>query len=75
MLFGTEKMKNGTYENILEKISSVTLFPIGRYTFVPNMGIVSQTMPWEWSYLARMASNLYMFIDDRPSCGGILRKV
>ena len=75
VLSGTEKMKNGTYGNILEKLSSVTLFPIATYTFVPNVGTLSQNMPWEWSYAARLAWNPYMFIDGRPLCGGILGEV
>ena len=67
--------ENGTYGNILEKLSSVTLFPIVTYTFVPNVGTLSQTMPWEWSYVARLAWNPYMFIDGRPLCGDFLGEV
>ena len=35
------------------------------YKYVPNLGTISQTMPWEWSELAPLASNLKMFIPDR----------
>ena len=52
--FGTQKTKNDIYKNNLKKLSSVTLIPIPSYTYVPNMGILSQTMPREWSHLGRL---------------------
>ena len=58
-------MKNDVLINNFKKLSSVILFPIPRYIYVPNMRTLSQTMPWELSYLGRLVWNLYMFIDDR----------
>ena len=61
-------MKNDIYIHNLKNLTSATLFSIPRYTYVPNMGTLSQTMPREWSYLGRLVWNIYMFIDDRPFC-------
>ena len=58
-------MEDGIYTNNLKKISSETLLPIQKHTYVPNMGSLQQTMLWKWSYLGRLLWNLYMFIDDR----------
>ena len=49
-------MKNDIYKNNLKKLSSVTLLPIPRYTYVPNMGTLSQTIPRKWLYLGRLTS-------------------
>ena len=68
-------MKNDIYKNNLKKLSSVTLFPMPSYTYVPNMDTLSQTMPREWSHLDRLAWNLYMFIDDRAFCEELSWKV
>ena len=58
-------MENNIYKNNFKKLSSTQLFPISRYTYVPNMDILSQTMSREWSYLDHLDWNLYMFIDNR----------
>ena len=59
-------MENDIYTNNLKKISSATLLPIPKHTYVPNMGTLSQTMLWKWSYLGRLLWNLCVVIDDRP---------
>ena len=67
--------KNDIYKICLEKLCSITLFVIPRYTYVPNMGTLSQTMPREWSYLGCLSWKLYMFIDDRTYCDGFFCKI
>ena len=61
-------MKNDIYKNNLKKLSSVTLLQIPRYTYVPNMGILSQTMPREWSYIDHLSRNLYIFVERWSFC-------
>ena len=68
-------MKNDIYKHNLKKLTLETMFLIPRYTYVPNMATLSQTMPREWSYLGRLVWNLYMFIDDRPFCELFVWKV
>ena len=68
-------MKNDIYKTNLKKFSSVTFFPITIYKYVKNMGTLPQTMPREWSYLGRLAWNLYMFIDHRLFCEWFFWKV
>jgi hypothetical protein len=47
VIFDILKIKNDIYKNNLKKLSSATLFAIPRYTYVSNMGTLSQTMPRE----------------------------
>ena len=68
-------MKNDIYKNNLKNLSWVTLLTIPRYTYVPNMDTLSQTMPKKWSYPGRLTWNPYIFIDDRRFCEVIFCKV
>ena len=68
-------MKNDIYKSNFKKLSSVTLFPIPSYTYVPNMVTLSQNMTQEWSHLRCLDWNLYMFIDDWAFCEVLFWKV
>ena len=59
----------------MKKLTSATLFAIPSYTYVTNMGTLSQNMPREWAYLSHLVWNLYMLIDDRPFCEVSIWKV
>ena len=53
-IIGTYKMKNDICEINFKTLSSTTLFPISKYTYVQNIGTLSQNMPREWSYVDRL---------------------
>jgi len=47
-------MENDISKNNL-KTQFGTIVSMPRYTYVPNMGTLSQTMPREWPYLDHLA--------------------